>query len=84
MNLTDYAKKFSGAVTEETKARNAVITAVKEILGVDLERSKIRISKEVVYITGSSALRSEVNIKQGKLLANIKMLDPELKIKKIQ
>ncbi len=84
MNLADYAKKFSGAVTEETKARNAVVTVVKEILGVDLDRTKIRISKEVVYITASSVLRSEINIKQGKLLASIEKLDPELKIKKIQ
>lgn len=83
MNLADYAKKFSGAVTQETKARNAVVTAIKEILGVDLDRTKIKISKETVYITGPSALRSEIAIKQGKLLASIEKLDPELKIKKI-
>ena len=86
MDITSYIKKFTdkASLPLETRVRNAVVAAVKEVLNVDLDRNKIKISKDTVYITASSALRSEISMKQVKILASVNGQDPELKIRKIQ
>jgi len=84
---SDFSKlvnTFSKIIPRETKVRNAVVAAIKEILNIELDRKKIRVAKDTVYITESSALRSEISMKQEKILARINVQDNELKIKKIQ
>ncbi|MDB4984512.1 MAG: hypothetical protein JWM20_691 [Patescibacteria group bacterium] len=84
MDIADYLKKFSGSLPREAKVRNAVISSLKEILNIELDRDKIKVSKETVFIMANSALRSEISMKQEKILESINNQDPELKIKKIQ
>ncbi len=81
LNLKAYLGKFKGAVPHETKVRNAVITAVHEVLGITLERSKIAVSRDSVSISGPAALRSEIAVRRVKILARMKELEPNLIIK---
>ena len=83
-NLKNYLKKFEKLTPRETKARNAVITAVEECVGVVLDRKKISISGANVFISGSSPLRSEIALKQAKILNKILELEPEIGIKNIK
>jgi hypothetical protein len=83
-NLSTYLKKFEQFLPRESRVKNVVIQAVKEVIGITLERSKIAVARGDVFISGSSALRSEINMKQGKILARIKELDSELLITKLQ
>ena len=83
-NLTGYLKKFEGILPHETKVRNAVIAAVREELGVTLERSKIAVSRDVVSIVASAALRSEIAIKRVKIMARIRELQPDVHVSRIQ
>lgn len=84
LDIKKYLKKFEQLMPRETKVRNAVIEAVQDVLKISLERSKIAISGSSVYITGSSALRSEIGMKQAKILARIKEISPEIGITRIQ
>lgn len=82
-SISNYLKKFEQFLPHETKVRNATIRAVHEVVGVSLERAKIKVSGGSVFIQGSAALRSEIGLKQAKILARMKEIDPGLKIEKI-
>ena len=83
-NLKNYLKKFEQLLPYESRVRNVVIQAVEETLKVSLQRQKIAVSGPVVFIGGSSSLRSELAMKQGRILARIKELDPKITVTKIQ
>lgn len=83
-NLATYLKKFEQFLPRESRVKNVVIQAVSDVLGISLDRSKIAVTRGAVFITGSSALRSEISMKQVKILARIKELDPDLVITSLQ
>jgi hypothetical protein len=83
-NLKNYLKKFEQLLPYESRVRNTIIQAIQEVLKIALVRQKITVSGSIVYIKGSSALRSEILIKQVKILNRIKDIDPNLSIQKIQ
>lgn len=82
-NLAKFLKKVDSVVPHETLVRNAVIQAVQESIGITLERSKIGVKGSVVQITGTSTLRSEIVIKQAKIISKIGELAPDSRISKI-
>ena len=84
INLKGYLKKFEQFLPLESRVRNAVIKTIEEVLHVSLVRQKITVSGSNVFIIGSSALKSELAMKQGKILTRIKEIDPSLTITKIQ
>jgi hypothetical protein len=83
-NLKNYLKKFEKLLPYESRVRNAVIQAVTEVLKIALVRQKITVSGSIVFIQGSSSLRSEIMIKQAKILNRIKEIDSSITITKIQ
>jgi len=84
MNIGNYLQKKQEIILPETKIKNNIIIVISELFGITLERSKITVSRDVVTINGSSALKNEIALKQVKILARMKVIDPELKIKKVQ
>jgi hypothetical protein len=84
INFKNYLKKFEKFLPYESRVRNVVIQAIKETLGISIVRQKIAVSGSVVFISGSSALRSEINMKMVKILTRIKELDSTITISKIQ
>lgn len=83
-NLKGYLKKFEQFLPYESRVRNAVIQAVQEVLNISLERQKITVSGPSVFIGGPSSLRSELALKQVKILRRIQELDQTITITKIQ
>lgn len=84
MNIGNYLKKITQIVPIETKVRDTVIQAVADVLGIPLQRSQITLSRGVVFINTQSAIKTEIILKQAKILSRIAELDPELEIKKVQ
>lgn len=82
-NLKDYLKKFEKLLPYETRVRNVVLQAITDVLKIGLERQKITVSGTIVFIKGSSSLRSEIMMKQVKILSRIKEIDPTITITKI-
>ena len=82
-NISDYLKKFSQFLPYETRVKNAVSSAVEQVVGVVPERSKMAVSGAKVFISGSSSLKSEIALKQEKILAKIKELDGSLNIERV-
>ena len=83
-NLSGYLKKFENFLPFETRVKNTVIEAVRDVIQITLERSKIAVSGGSVFIQGSSALRSEIAMKQVKILARMKEIQPAITITRIQ
>lgn len=83
-NLKNYLKKFEKLLPYESRVRNVVIQAVTDVLKIALVRQKITVSGSIVFIQGSSSLRSEIMMKQVKILNRIQELDPTISITKIQ
>ena len=83
-NLKNYLKKFEQFLPFESRVRNCAIQAIQDVLNISLQRQKITVSGPVIFIQGSSSLKSEIMMKQAKILARIKELDPTITITKIQ
>lgn len=83
LNLKQYLKKFEQLLPYETKVRNAVIAAIQDIFKITLERKNITVSGAKVYIQTSSALKSEIRIKQLKILSHIKEKDSSITVTQI-
>jgi hypothetical protein len=83
-NLKGLLKKFDQFLPYESKVRNVVILATQEVLGVTLERSKIKVSGPLVFLSCPAALRSEIMMKQAKILNKVHELDKTITLQKIQ
>lgn len=83
-NLSHYLKKFEQLLPYEVRARNAVIAALQEVFKVTLQRSQVSINGTQVFITASTALKSEIVLKQAKILVVITEKDPSVQITRIQ
>lgn len=82
-NLKDYLKKFEQFLPFESRAKTAVIQSVQEVLHITLDRKKIRVQGTQVFIQGSGAMKSELTMKQQKILARIEELQSGLGIQRI-
>ncbi len=83
-NLAGYLKKFENFLPFETRVKNTVIEAIRDVTHITLERSKIAVSGSSVFVSGSSSLRSEIAMRQVKILARMKELQPTITITRIQ
>ena len=83
LNIKDYLKKFETLLPVEVQVRNAVVDSVKTILGSTLDRKSIRLQGTQVFITGSAAFKSELAMKQQKILSYIKEQYPKVTVTKI-
>ena len=82
-NISDYLKKFSQFLPYETRVKKSVSSAVLVVVGIALERRQMTVAGSKVFILGSSSLKSELALKQGKILARIKELDSTLNIERV-
>jgi len=82
-NISQYLKKFSKFLPYETRVKNSVGSAVQQVVGITLERHQMTVAGSKVFILGSSSLKSELALKQGKILAKIKEVDSSLNIERV-
>lgn len=83
-NVSQYLKKFEQLLPYEVRVRNAVIAATQEVFKITLQRSQISVNGTQVFITGPAALKSEMVLKQAKILASLVEKDPSIRITRIQ
>lgn len=80
LNLKNYLKKFEQLLPYESRVRNAVIKTCEEVFKISLDRKKITVSGSKVFINAPAAVKSEIHLKQAKLLDTIKKVDPTITI----
>jgi hypothetical protein len=83
-NLKNYLKKFEQFMPREVVVKNLVIQAVQEVLGITLTRAQMVVQGARVFINGSSALKSEIALKQAKILARMGEINPDVKVERVQ
>jgi hypothetical protein len=83
-NLKDYLKKFDQFLPREMVVKNLVIQAVQEVVGITLTRAQMTVQGARVFINGPSALKSEIALKQVKILARMGEVNPDVKIERVQ
>jgi hypothetical protein len=83
LGLQKYLKKFENVVSRDSQIKNAVIQAVYEACKSTLAKNQISISGKKVFISAPSVLKSEIAIKQHRILEKIKELIPSVSIDKI-
>lgn len=83
LDLTKYLEKLKTTKLPDSEIKDVIFSVFKEIFKLDINRNLISYSRGIVKINGSSAMRSEIVMKQEKIIARIKELNPDLKITKI-
>lgn len=79
-DVSKYLEKFQTLLPRETRVRNAIIEAVQEVLGIALKRHVITVSGSQVFVQGSASLKSELALKQAKIIAYVTAKYPDLLI----
>lgn len=83
-NLKDYLKKFEQFMPREVVVKNLAITAITEVTGIILTRPQMTVQGSRVFINAPSAIKSEITLKQAKILARMQEINPEVKIERVQ
>ena len=83
LNLKNYLKKFEQLLPYESKVRNAVIKTFEELFKITLDRKKITVSGSKVFINAPASFKSEIHLKQSKILNKVKELDSSITITNI-
>jgi hypothetical protein len=64
--------------------KNLAIRAIEEVAGITLTRQQMTVQGARVFLNTPSAIKSEVALKQEKVLSRMKEINPEVKIEKVQ
>ncbi len=83
-NLKDYLKKFEQFMPREVVVKNLAITAIAEVTGITLTRPQMTVQGARVFVNAPSAIKSEIALKQAKILARMGEINPEVKIERVQ
>lgn len=83
-NLKDYLKKFEQFMPREVVVKNLVIQAVTDVLKITLTRPQMTVQGNRVFINGPSALKSEIALKQEKVLGRMGEINGEIKVERVQ
>lgn len=83
-NLKNYLKKFEQFMPREVIVKNLAISAITEVVGITLTRPQMTVQGARIFINGSSALKSEIALKQARILAKMAEINPEIKVERIQ
>jgi hypothetical protein len=83
-NIKDYLKKFDQFLPREVVVKNLAIQAIQEVTGITLTRPQMTVQGARVFLNTPSAIKSEVVLKQEKILARMGEISPDIKIERIQ
>ena len=83
-NIKDYLKKFENLLPREVVVKNLVIQAINDVLKITLTRPQMTVQGNKVFINGHSALKSEIALKQEKILGRMREINPEIKVERVQ
>lgn len=82
-SIKDLLGRFKDLLNSEDIKKDAIITAIKECVGINLLRSEINLNKDTVYINTKPIFRNEIFLKQEKILDTYLKLSNDNKIKKL-
>jgi hypothetical protein len=71
-NIKDYLKKFENFLPPETRMRRAIATAIKDATGIEIDSKNISVRGKTIFVNAPSIIKSELMMKQGKIIAKIK------------
>ena len=83
-NLKGYLKKFEQFMPREVVVKNLAIQAITDVVGFTLTRPQMTVQGARVFINGPSALKSEIALKQAKILNRMNEIDPNIKVERVQ
>ncbi len=73
--IISFLDKFKKILGDSGLQKDSVISVLKEELGVDLEKDKITISKNIASISASPILKNEILMRKQKILTKLKDLN---------
>ena len=79
-NIQGYLKKFEQFLPFETQVKNSVIKAILQETGITLQRPQIAVSGRLVFIQAPSVIKSEILLKNAKILEVIKVNYPNISL----
>ena len=83
-NIKDYLKKFENLLPREVVVKNLAIQAINDVLKITLTRPQMTVQGNKVFINGPSALKSEIALKQEKILGRMREINGDIKVERIQ
>ena len=77
-NISDYFKKFSKIEGDSISEKDSIKSAIFEICGLD--KVSFEVKKGILYIKGSSMVKSVIYTKKTALLSSLKAKIPQKNI----
>jgi hypothetical protein len=70
-NVSNYLEKFKKFGLAEVIAKEVVVESIKEILGITIDKKKIKIQNRIAYIQASPIIKNQIVIKKTTLIETI-------------
>jgi len=70
-NIKDYLKKFEGFLPPETRIKRTISGILQEVIGVEIGSKSISIKGKSLFINAPSVIKSEIAMKQSKIMKRI-------------
>ena len=78
-NISNYLEKFKRIYESETAKKEAVISVIKEVVGITLKPESVTLKEGVLQIKASPLVRNEINMKKPAILAGFSRKDINIK-----
>lgn len=70
-SISSFFERLKNLTVPDGARRDAVCRALRDVLGVEVDRARVRIDGGVAYLNVSPSLKAEVQFKEQELIANI-------------
>lgn len=71
-NISNYLSKFKHILTSEQIQKGVVVSVIKEVCGIELNKDSVSVKNGVVSVSGSQALKSALFIQKENILRRLK------------
>lgn len=67
-SIGSFLSKFNSLTPPDDSVKNAVLTAVQDVVGAPLQKRDLNIKNGVVYVKASSVLKSAIMVNRARIL----------------
>lgn len=70
-HIASFFERLKSLTAPHGAVRNALVEALRAVLGVEVNQSHIRIAGDIAFLNTSSVIKAEARLKEPELLAHV-------------
>jgi hypothetical protein len=71
-NISDYLSKFKNITPPDKFVKDELVSVVKDVVGVDIEKGDIDVRNGTVFISTDPIIKNEIFLRKKQVMENLK------------